>query len=91
MPSARRLNGAGWVDGVAWRGRPHHLLEAWQRLINSWASSIRCGVERAHATMQQWYGMELRPLSRAAPQRLPSPVRRRCHEHEVAFVLMERA
>ena len=51
------LERRGLVDGVAWRGRPHHPLEAWQRLINSWSSSIRCGVERAHATMKQWYGM----------------------------------
>jgi transposase, IS5 family len=52
-----RLEGRGLVDGVAWRGRPHHALEAWQRLFNVWSSSIRCGVERAHATMKQWYGM----------------------------------
>ena len=52
-----RLEGRGVVDGVAWRGRPHHPLEAWQRLFNVWSSSIRCGVERAHATMKQWYGM----------------------------------
>ena len=47
----------GLIDGVAWRGRPHHPLEDWQRLLNSWSSSIRCGVERAHATMKQWYAM----------------------------------
>ena len=52
-----RLEGRGLVDGVARRGRPHHPLEDWQRLLNSWSSSIRCGVERAHATMKQWYGM----------------------------------
>jgi hypothetical protein len=51
------LERRGLVDGVAWRARPHHPLEDWQRLINSWSSSIRCGVERAHATMKQWYGM----------------------------------
>ncbi len=51
------LERRGLIDGVAWRGRPHHPLEAWQRLINSWSSSIRCGVERAHATMKQWYGL----------------------------------
>ena len=51
------LERRGLVDGVAWRGRPHHPLEDWQRLINSWSSSIRCAVERAHATMKQWYGM----------------------------------
>jgi transposase, IS5 family len=52
-----RLEGRGLVDGVAWRGRPHHPLEAWQRLFNVWSSSIRCGVERAHATMKQGCGM----------------------------------
>jgi len=51
------LERRGLIDGVAWRGRPHHPLEDWQRLLNSWSSSIRCGVERAHATMKQWYGM----------------------------------
>ena len=51
------LERRGLVGGVAWRGRPHHPLEAWRRLLNSWSSSIRCGVERAHATMKQWCGM----------------------------------
>jgi IS5 family transposase len=51
------LERRGLIDGVAWRGRPHHPLEDWQRLINSWSSSIRCGGERAHARMKQWYGM----------------------------------
>ena len=65
------LERRGLIDGVAWRGRPHHPLEDWQRLINSWASSIRCGVERAHATMKQWYGMSrvrYRGLARNACQ-----------------------
>ena|SRR5580704_7833170 len=85
------LERRGLIDGVAWRGRPHHPLEDWQRLINSWASSIRCGVERAHATMKQWYGMSrvrYRGLTRNA-----------CHLRFVvaamnmkrALVLMERA
>jgi transposase, IS5 family len=52
-----RLAARGLVDGVAWRAQPHHPLEDWRRLLNSWSSSIRCGVERAHATMKQWYGM----------------------------------
>jgi IS5 family transposase len=51
------LERRGLIDGVAWRGRPHHPLEDWQRLLNSWSSGIRCGVERAHATMKQWYAM----------------------------------
>ena len=47
-----RLEGPGVVDGVGWRGQPHHPLEAWQRLFHLWSSSIRCDVERAHATMK---------------------------------------
>ena len=36
----------------------YHPLGAWQRLFNSWSSSIRCDIERAHAaTMKRWYGM----------------------------------
>jgi hypothetical protein len=42
---------------VAWRARPHPPLEAWRRLVNSWSSSIRCGVERAHPTMKQGCAM----------------------------------
>ena len=52
-----RLAARGLVDGVAWRAQSRHPLEAWQKFLNSWSSSIRCGVERAHATMKQWYGM----------------------------------
>jgi IS5 family transposase len=51
------LERRGLVDGVAWRGRPHHPLEDWQRLMNAWSSSIRSAVERAPATMKRWYGM----------------------------------
>jgi transposase, IS5 family len=41
------LERRGLVDGVAWRARPHHPLESWQRIINAWSSSIRSAVERA--------------------------------------------
>ena len=51
------LERRGRVDGAAWRARPDHPLEDWQRRLNSWSSSIRCGVERAHATMKQGYGL----------------------------------
>jgi IS5 family transposase len=74
------LERRGLVDGVAWRGRPHHPLEDWQRLHNSWSLSIHCGVEHAHATMKQGYGMS--PALRPRPQRLPSSLCRRRHEHE---------
>ena len=51
------LERRGLVDGVAWRGRPHHPLEPWQKLMNAWSSSIRSAVERAPATMKRWYAM----------------------------------
>ena len=42
---------------MIWRVGPTIRSKPWQRLINPWSSSIRSGVERAHATMKQWYGM----------------------------------
>ena len=51
------LERRGLVDGVAWRGRPHHPLEPWRRLMNAGSSSIRSAVERAPATMKRWYAM----------------------------------
>jgi transposase, IS5 family len=52
-----RLEARGLVDGVAWRARRNQPLEPWQKAMNAWSSSIRCGVERANATMKRWYGM----------------------------------
>jgi transposase, IS5 family len=52
-----RLERHSLVDGVAWKGRRNQPLEAWQKLMNAWSSSIRCGVEQANATMKRWYGM----------------------------------
>ena len=86
-----RLERRGLVDGVAWKGRRNQPLEAWQKLMNAWSSSIRCGVERVNATVKQWYGMSrvrYRGLARNA-----------CHLQFVAaamnmkraLVLMERA
>ena len=51
------LERRGLVDGVAWRGRPHHPLEPWRRLMNAGSSSIRSAVERAPATMKRWCAM----------------------------------
>jgi IS5 family transposase len=51
------LERRGLIDGVAWRARPHHPLEDWQKLINVWSSSIRCSVGRAHATIKRWCAM----------------------------------
>ena len=41
------LESRGLVDGVAWKARRGQPLEAWQRSLNAWSSSIRCAVERA--------------------------------------------
>ena len=72
------------VDGVAWKGRRNHPLEDWQRLMNAWSSSIRCGVERANATMKRWYG-----LSRV---RYLGLARNACHLQFVAAAMnMKRA
>ena len=51
------LERRGLVDGVAWRGRPHHPLEPWRRLMKAGSSSIRSAVERAPATMKRWCAM----------------------------------
>jgi IS5 family transposase len=52
------LERRGLVDGIAWRVKhPRYPLETWQKFLNAWAASIRSGVERACATMKQWYGM----------------------------------
>ena len=48
MRGRQRGRGRRTPQSTAWRGRPHQPLEDWQRLLNSWSSSIRCGVERAH-------------------------------------------
>ena len=78
------LERRGLVDGVAWRGRPHHPLEPWQRIMNAWSSSIRSAVERAHATMKRWYAMSrVRYLGLA---------RNACHLQFVAMAMnMKRA
>jgi transposase, IS5 family len=48
------LERRGLVDGAAWRGRPHHPLEAWQRIMNAWSSSIRSAVERSPRDDEAW-------------------------------------
>jgi len=79
-----RLELRGVVDGVAWRARPHHPLEPWQKIMNAWSSSIRSAVERAPATRKRWYGMRrVRYLGLA---------RNACHLQFVAMAMnMKRA
>ena len=38
------LESRGLVDGVAWKARRGQPLEAWQRSLNAWSSSIRYAV-----------------------------------------------
>lgn len=78
------LESRGLVDGVAWKARRGHPLEAWQKSFNAWSSSIRCAVERAPATMKRWYG-----LSRVRYRGLP---RNACHLQFLAAAMnMKRA
>ena len=52
------LRRRGISDGILWKVKhQRYPLEPWQRQLNRWAQGIRCGVERANATMKQWYGM----------------------------------
>ena len=75
----------GLVDGIAWKVKhQRYPLETWQQFLNAWAASIRSGVERACATMKQWYGMR-----RVRYRGLP---RNACHLQFVAMAMnMKRA
>ena len=84
---ARRSNGAGSANGPA-----PYPLEAWQRLHDAWAASVRSAVERAFDTMKRWCGM-----SRV---HYPGLARNACHlqlfvamamKHEAGLALMSAA
>jgi transposase, IS5 family len=66
------LRRRGISDGIIWKlkhGR--YRLEPCQKWLNRWAGAVRSGVERAHATMKQWYGLShvrYRGLARNACQ-----------------------
>jgi IS5 family transposase len=76
------LGRRGLIDGVAWRGRApsstRRLAEADQFLVVEHPLRRRARSRHDEAMVRH----EPRPLSRACPQRLPSPVRRHRHEHE---------
>jgi IS5 family transposase len=82
--SAGGSNAAAWSTAWRERGGVNQPLEAWQRLMDAWLSRIRCGVERANATMKRWCGpsrVRYRALARNA-----------CHLPFVALALnMNRA
>jgi len=52
-----KLAALGIDDKIAYKAKRNKPLVAWQKWFNTTASSVRCGVERANATMKNWYGM----------------------------------
>ncbi len=52
-----KLNELGIEDRIAYKAKRNKPLVNWQVWFNKTASSIRVGVERANATMKNWYGM----------------------------------
>jgi len=79
------LRRRGICDGIIWKVKHRRYpLEAWQKWLNRWAGAVRANVERAHATMKQWYG-----LSRVRYRGL---ARNACHLQFVAAAMnMKRA
>jgi IS5 family transposase len=53
-----KLNELGIEDKIAYKAKRNKPLVNWQVWFNKTASSIRVGVERANATLKNWYGME---------------------------------
>lgn len=47
----------GIEDRIAYKAKRNAPLKNWQKWANKTASAVRCGVERANATMKRWYGM----------------------------------
>ncbi len=52
-----RLAERGIDDKITYKARRNKPLANWQKWFNTTASSVRSGVERANATMKNWYGM----------------------------------
>jgi transposase, IS5 family len=52
-----KLAERGIDDKIAYKARRNKPLANWQKWFNTTASSVRSGVERANATMKNWYGM----------------------------------
>jgi hypothetical protein len=81
MPSGNRRRESG--PSLAASGGPalKATLEAWQRLFNPGRRASAAARARSRHD-EAMVRHAPRPLSRARPQRLPSPVRRHRHEHE---------
>ena len=52
-----KLASLGIDDKIAYKAKRNKPLKNWQKWFNTTASSARSGVERANATMKNWYGM----------------------------------
>jgi IS5 family transposase len=52
-----KLAALGVDDKIAYKAKRNKPQAHWQKWFNTTASSVRCGVERANATMKNWYGM----------------------------------
>jgi IS5 family transposase len=73
------LKARGIADKIAYRARRNKALKNWQVWFNKTASSVRVGVERANATMKNWYGM--------ARVRYRGLARNNCHLQFVAMAM----
>ena len=78
------LSERGIDDKIAYKGKRGKVQPDWQRWFNKTASSVRVGVERANATMKNWYGM--------AKVRYRNLERNNCHLQFVTIAMnMKRA
>ena len=73
------LKARGIADKIAYKARRNKALKNWQVWFNKTASSVRVGVERANATMKNWYGM--------ARVRYCGLARNTCHLQFVAMAM----
>jgi IS5 family transposase len=79
-----KLTSLGIEDRIAYKGKRNKGLANWQVWFNKTASSVRVGVERANATMKNWYGM--------GRVRYRGLARNHCHLQFVAMAMnMKRA
>jgi IS5 family transposase len=79
-----KLAEMGIEDRIAYKARRNKPLVNWQAWFNKTASTVRVGVERANATMKNWYGM--------ARVRYRGLARNHCHLQFVAMAMnMKRA
>ena len=79
-----KLAEMGIEDRIAYKARRNKPLVNWQAWFNKTASSVRVGVERANATMKNWYGM--------GRVRYRGVARNHCHLQFVAMAMnMKRA